>query len=530
MNYAILELLHVLFKHKTLVAGVFIAIFGSVAVGLFFRSDLYRAPGRLMITGQRAYFRLSPTDTRQSFSPPDLRDINTEIENMKSTTFLKKVVQALPVSLNGAKAPTLATPEEELGGFAHVFSLIKGALDSIVTFPARMSAIVFSPFASKSSDSSQTVQEELSPELRRELTVLRTGLSVTAVPNSTLVEVSFTHKDPKKVAAVVNTILDLYPKHQVSLQQDPIALAFYDKQKHQLEEQIADLQTKMKNFEERENAVDLGEQKQQVLRLMDKVKDRLKGADLDIEQGLGKIAKLEQEIPKQPKVIVQAQERIDPERKLLQEHLTTLELERNELLQRYTEKDRRVQEKEAEIRALQVKLASPEREKIVVGERLGPNPVRQDMLQEWSNQTIKLGQIYPKRDTLARQLVELNNELEELNAKSYKYDAMRESLNNLKERYALYSKKAEEARIANAMDQEELVNVKVTDRAQIPLAPIPNNATILLILAAIVGAGAGVGGVLALEYVRPTFHSELDVERHLQLPVLALIPDLREEA
>jgi capsular polysaccharide biosynthesis protein len=40
----------------------------------------------------------------------------------------------------------------------------------------------------------------------------------------------------------------------------------------------------------------------------------------------------------------------------------------------------------------------------------------------------------------------------------------------------------------------------------------------------------GVGGVLTLEYVRPTFHSELDVERHLQLPVLALIPDLREEA
>ncbi|MGE0681052.1 MAG: GumC family protein [Candidatus Binatia bacterium] len=529
MNYVILELLHVLFKHKILIVGIFVAIFGSVAVGLLFRSDFYRAPGRLMITGQRAYFRLSPTDTRQG-GTPDLRDINTEIENMKSANFLKKVVKTLPFSLNGAKTTTVATSQEEQGSLARVISFVKGTVSSIATFPARMSAVVFSPFASESSDSSQTAQEGLSPELRRELAALRAGLNVTAVPNSTLVEVSFTHKDPKKAAAIVNAILDVYPKHQASLQQDPIALAFYDKQKQQLEEQIAALLVQRKDFEERENAVDLREQKQQVLRLIDKVKDRLKGADLDIEQGLGKIAKLKQEIPKQPETVVQAQERADPERKLLQERLTTLELEKNELLQRYTDKDRRVQEKEAEMLAVKAKLASPEREKIVVGERLGPNPVRQDMVREWSNQTIKLGQIYPKRDTLARQVTELYNELEELNAKSYKYESMEESLKNMKERYALYSKKAEEARIANAMDQEDLVNVRITDRAQVPLVPIPSNATILLILAAIVGASAGVGGVLALEYVRPTFHSELDVERHLQLPVLALIPDLREEA
>jgi capsular polysaccharide biosynthesis protein len=72
--------------------------------------------------------------------------------------------------------------------------------------------------------------------------------------------------------------------------------------------------------------------------------------------------------------------------------------------------------------------------------------------------------------------------------------------------------------------------VKITDRALVPMAPVGGNAAILLLLAAIVGIGSGVGGVLTLEYIRPTFHSEIDVERQLQLPVLALIPDLREEA
>jgi uncharacterized protein involved in exopolysaccharide biosynthesis len=449
---------------------------------------------------------------------------------MKSTIFLKKIVETLPFSLNGTTSNAVATSEEAQEGFARVISFVQGVISSITSLPARVSKMAFSPFASESSDSSQTAQEELSPELRREIAALRSGLNVTAVPNSTLVEISFTDKDPKKAAAVVNAILDIYPKHQASLQQDPIALTFYDKQKQQLEEQIAALLVEMKDFEERENAVAISEQKEQVLGLLDKVKDRLKGADLDIEQGLGKIAKLEREIPKQPEIVVQSQERVDPEGRLLQERLTTLELEKNGLLQRYTEKDRRVQDKEAEIALVREKLASAGQGKIVVGEKLGPNPVRQDMLREWSNQTIKLGQIYPKRETLARQVVELHKELEEVNAKSYKHAALEELLKNKKELYALYSKKAEEARIAGVMDQENLVNVKVTDRAQIPSAPLPSNATILLLLAAIVGAGAGVGGVLALEYVRPTFHSELDVERHLQLPVLALIPDLRKEA
>jgi uncharacterized protein involved in exopolysaccharide biosynthesis len=152
------------------------------------------------------------------------------------------------------------------------------------------------------------------------------------------------------------------------------------------------------------------------------------------------------------------------------------------------------------------------------------------MLREIAEQRVKLGQLRPKRATLARQVTELNEELNVLNSKSYELAHIREALANKKEVYTLYKKKAEEARISGAMDRDNLVNVKITDRAQTPGGPIPSNSTVLLALAAIVGVSAGIGGALALEYIRPTFHSEIDVERHLQLPVLALIPDFREEA
>jgi uncharacterized protein involved in exopolysaccharide biosynthesis len=529
VNRYIFEILHVLFKHKRIVLVIFLAIVVSVAAGISLRPDLYRAPGRIMITGQRAYFRLSPTDSRPSSGAPDLRDINTEIENIKSTAFLIKVVKALPFPLTETKKNGAGTPQEEQGILTRAASTVRGAVSSVVSLPSRVSQLAFSLFASEDSRSSQFSQEELSPELRSGVAALRMGLAVTAVPNSTLVEISFTDMDSRKAAVIVNTILEAYPKHQASLQQDPIALAFYDKQKQQLAREITEIETKLKEFEEREDAVALNDQKQQVLGLLDKTKDRLKGADLDIEQGLGKITKIERELAVQPETIVQSQERADPEGKLLQERLTILELEKNELLQRYTEKDRRVQTKETEMAAIREKLTLAGQGKIVIGEKIAPNPIRQDMLRELAEQKIKLGQIYPKRETLARHVVELHNELEMLNAKTYEHERMAERLKNRKDVYALYNKKAEEARISSAMDQEDLVNVKITDRAQVPMTPLDRNTALLLALAAIVGVGASVGGVLTLEYIRPTFHSELDVERHLQLPVLALIPDLREE-
>lgn len=531
MNRYILEILHVLFKHKRIVLATFLVIFGAVAAGLAFRPSVYRAPGRIMITGQRAYFRLSTAEGRQGGSATDiLRDINTEIENIKSTDFLAKIVKGLPFSLIGPTADD-TTQGEEPGILSRSITTLKYAVSMLVSIPNRVSKTLRAMLSPLPSDSPQVAQGSLSPEVRQGIAVLRAALEVTAVPNSMLVEIAYTDPDPKRAAVIVNSILENYPHHQASLHQDPIALAFYDKQKQQLSQAILELQEKMKKFEERENAVSLTNQKEQVLDLLEKTKDRLKSTDVDIDQAIGKIAKIEQELPKQAATVIQAQELANPESKLLQERFTTLEIEKNELLQKYTEKDRRVQDKNAEILATQEKLtASTGKNKVVIGERIGLNPVREDMLKELADQKIKLGQLYPKQDILRRQVDELHSELETLNAKSYEHERMEEELKDMKDHFELYSKKAEEARISGAMDQEDLVNVKITDRAQVPSAPLPSNAAILLALAAIIGFGGGVGGVLALEYVRPTFHSELDVERHLQLPVLALIPDLREEA
>lgn len=482
MNRYLLEILHVLFKHKLLVIGSFAVIFLSVALGTFLRPHLYRASGRLMITGERTFYRVAPGDSRAQ--KLDLRDINTEIDNLQSTSFLAKVAASLPFSPNTEESP----PAHENGTTA----------------------------------SQSPVSQWLSS--------LRKNLEVVAVPNSLLVEIAYTDTDPERAAAIVNTVLESYPAHQVSLHDNPTALSFYDKQKEQLAQEIATVEQDLRAFADQENIVSLPEQKAQMFALLDKLKDRLQGADLDIEQGKGKIAEIERQLAGQPDTTVVYRETADPETRLIHEKLVTLEIEKNALLQKYTEKDRRVQDKMREITALRERLVTNPTKKVVVGERVGPNAVRQELLRELSEQKVKLGQIYAKREKLARQVEELQTQAAALAAKGYQLQRLQESLANKKEMYLLYSKKAEEARIAAAMNRENLANVKVVDRARVPSNPVATRAALALLLAACVGMGTGVGGALILEYLRPTFHSALDVEEHLELPVLALIPDLQEHA
>jgi uncharacterized protein involved in exopolysaccharide biosynthesis len=525
MNRVLLEILHILFKHKTLVFASFAVIFLSVAVGLLLQPSEYRASGHLMLTGQRAYFRLAPEESRTPPLEPDLRDISTEMENLRGNAFLTKVADALPFSL--AEEIGVNGSTENPGYLTRAFSVVSKGVRRVASIPRRLRRALSSALVGE--NTATDTNGAMAPPPNPSLPFLRAGLEVVPVPNSFLVEVAYTHRDPQRATKVVNTVLDLYPAHQASLYQDPASLAFYDKQTQLLAEEIVEIENKIRTFQAQERIVSLPEQRTILFALIDKVQDRLKGADLDIDQGKGKIAEIERQLAREPEqMMVVSQDTVDPETRQIHEKLVQLEIDKNELLQKYTEQDRRVQDRMREIAALKERLATAATKKVVVSERLGLNAVRQGLLRELTDQKVKLGQIYAKRETLARQLEELQAEVMTLSTKGLDFQHLQEILANKKEQYLLYSKKAEEARIAAALDREQLVNVKVVDPAQVPLIPVATGAALALALATFVGIGTGVGGALALEYLRPTFHSAVDVERHLELPVLALIPDLRE--
>ncbi|MFQ5903589.1 MAG: hypothetical protein ACE5JO_07860, partial [Candidatus Binatia bacterium] len=244
-----------------------------------------------------------------------------------------------------------------------------------------------------------------------------------------------------------------------------VSLSFYDSQKQILAKEIAELIREIKAYQTREGIVDLEEERTSVVRILNKIKDRIQGANLDIDQGKGKIAEIERRLKEQPERVIRSQDVTNVETRIVHDKLVRLTLEKTELLQKYTEKDRRVRDKVKEIEEVRKRLAASAGKKVVVGERTDLNSIRQTLQKELERQKVKLGQVDAKRKKLMDQMDKFTKELRVLNSKGYKLEQLNDTLEKKKDLYLLYTKKAEEARITAAMDRENLVNVKLLDYA-----------------------------------------------------------------
>jgi capsular exopolysaccharide synthesis family protein len=69
-------------------------------------------------------------------------------------------------------------------------------------------------------------------------------------------------------------------------------------------------------------------------------------------------------------------------------------------------------------------------------------------------------------------------------------------------------------------------NVSVVDNAVVPAAPSSPRKGLALMLAAMLGLTGAIGVAFLIEYLDDTFRTAEDVERHLRLPMLALVPDM----
>jgi capsular polysaccharide biosynthesis protein len=91
--------------------------------------------------------------------------------------------------------------------------------------------------------------------------------------------------------------------------------------------------------------------------------------------------------------------------------------------------------------------------------------------------------------------------------------------------FMAYGKRLEEARIAAGLDREQLANVAVIER---PHSLVPPSETVakagMVGLAALLGIVVALGIAFGAEFFTNALRTREDVEYHLGLPVIAVIP------
>jgi polysaccharide biosynthesis transport protein len=126
-----------------------------------------------------------------------------------------------------------------------------------------------------------------------------------------------------------------------------------------------------------------------------------------------------------------------------------------------------------------------------------------------------------REDTLSNQVNQLRQEGQSLNEKEIQYQNLQREVESNQQLYESVLKRMKETGVAGGLEDS---NVRIIEEAVAPTVPILPRKGRNLALAVAAGLALAFGVAFALEYVDTTVKTPDDVERHLGLAVIGVVP------
>lgn len=470
------DILHVVFKRKKLILVLFLAVALPGIVATALQKPSYLASAMVMISAQRSDPEVQPTDlTRLAELKLNESLVNSEVHVVKSRELVERVVRELSRSDDG----TLRVSGQSYG---------------------------------------------------KQVLSLRNRLSVVPVKGSNVIRIDFKSAEAEQAARVVNRVVDEYLSYHAEVHgtQSAMLPQFYEEQRRDLSKELRAAEQELLEFTYETGLVAPGDEIALAMRSRNEVKGTLREVATTISGTEEALEVLREQIAEQPELVKQAQSlEVSPTVKQLSTHLTDRRVDRVGLLQRYTEADRLARDNAEEIAELESELEAEvaQRPTVVANELIRINPLRENLLRELLEKESRLREMRARQAVLEEEERELGGRLLQLRKDAMEHERLQQEVKARRDSYQLYLKRAQEARISQAMDRQRLVNVQVVQRPALPL-PRADANQVTLSLSLIAGLLVGIAGAFGREYMSRSLRSEYDVQRHLGLPLLASIGDV----
>jgi uncharacterized protein involved in exopolysaccharide biosynthesis len=393
-----------------------------------------------------------------------------------------------------------------------------------------MSREVLLPVAKKLlSGNGKTEKDVGAGEVEAMIASLANSTVPVALPETNVIQVTYFARTAEEAEQTLGLIVDQYLEQQANIQSGSTKLLkFYDQEKERVGAELVEAEEQLKKLQEKNNTVSVDAEIPRQLEMAAGREKALQEVEAEIEATRAKIASLKKQLSSQPERSMMMREVVrNPLVTKLKGDLVAAELALQDLLQRYTDKDRRVQEKREQIAHLKKELADAEKEEVIGRETTGSNPLREVMEKDLAAAQALLASLASQREIVRGQVRDASAVLAGLRGKKVETDRLSRVVDLRKEAVMLYGKKMEEARIAAGLGREQLANVAMIEKPHATLSTDLIKRIAMVLLAAIVGMGLGMGIAFGFEFFNNSLRTQEDVEYYLGLPVLAAIPDLQ---
>jgi len=362
--------------------------------------------------------------------------------------------------------------------------------------------------------------------LERSVRQLEKDLEITPVKKSDIIEVTYTAKSPEVAAAVLQNLSSLYLEKHLKLHRPPGTYEFFQSQANQYGEQLRDAELKLATFRQRTNFVSLDQEKQLNLQKMADAQSRYLEARAAVNEATTRIGKLQQQLGAlAPRVTTESRtipNQYSVER--LSTMLAELQNRRTQLLTKFQPDDRLVKEVDQQVQ--DTTSALDKATKITgVEQSSNLNPLRQTLEAELAR--VRLEQVgqQTRQVDLAKQVALYQGALTRLEQGTTEHADLERQVKEAEGNYQLYTMKQEEARIADALDQQKITNVSIAEAPTVQRLPVKPNRPLTLALGLLLAAFVSVGGAISADYMRDTVHTPHELETLTGSPVVATIPD-----
>lgn len=123
-------------------------------------------------------------------------------------------------------------------------------------------------------------------------------------------------------------------------------------------------------------------------------------------------------------------------------------------------------------------------------------------------------------------IAQQQSEMRKVSGKSFQLKQLERDVETNRDLYQMYLARFKEA---DVVDEYDVPDAKIIDRAIIPTTPFKPNRKRMVMISVVLGLGVGVALAFLRNHLDNTFKTKEDVENKLNLPVIGMIPKIRSK-
>jgi uncharacterized protein involved in exopolysaccharide biosynthesis len=478
LSFTLRDFVAIGFRHQRVMALCFVGVFTGTLLSALLLPPTYRADTKILVKKERLDPVVSPEQNAPMMFKDSVseEDLNSEVELISSEDVLRKVVTECGL--------------ENRKSWLAVLGL------------------------------GQSQEMRTAKAVRR----LKSDLMIEAVKKSNMISISYESSNPQLAAKVLENLNAAYIQKHLEVHHPTGQAKFFEQETEQYRKALEDTETALKEFDQQTGGVAPAAMRDLTLQKLAEFNGSLQTTRAEIKATETRIHDLErQEGTTAPRLTTQMRKGDDPQvLQQLKGTLVTLELKRTELLTKYqptyplvVEVDKQIADTKA---TLAKEIATPLQE-----ETTDRNPTFEWINGELAKAKADLSGLQAKENATGSIVDMYANNAKQLDERGITQQDLLRTQKANEANYLLYLKKGEEARIADALDQSNILNVAVTQAPSIPA--LPSRSPFLLgFMGLILALVASVGLALTLDYLDQSFRTPSEVTAELGIPVLAAVP------